>query len=233
VAGHLLLRARRAAHALGLRQRPAIDLSPLFGLRLRTPRLELRFPDEDELVALGRLAEQGVHPPEEMPFFVAWTDAIGQPQFVDGFVAFHRLQREQWRPERWHLLLGVWAEGELAGTQALDGERFAAERTAETGSWLGQAFQGRGYGTEMRAAILALFFDGLGGEVATSGALEGNVASARVSEKLGYVRSGEGTAAPRGVPVREQKFRLERARWRPPFEVEIAGLEPCLPLFGL
>jgi RimJ/RimL family protein N-acetyltransferase len=184
-------------------------------------------------VALGRLADQGVHPPEEMPFFVAWTDAIGQPEFVDGFVAFHRLQREQWRPERWHLLLGVWAEGELAGAQALDGQDFAAHRTAETGSWLGQRYQRRGYGTEMRAAMLTLFFDGLGGDVATSGALEGNVASARVSDKLGYEPAGEDTAAPRGVPVRNTKFKLERARWRSPVAVEIAGLEPCLPLFGL
>jgi RimJ/RimL family protein N-acetyltransferase len=84
----------------------------------------------------------------------------------------------------------------------------------------------------MRAAMLALLFDGLGGEVATSGALEGNVASARVSAKLGYVEAGEGTASPRGVPVRQQLYRLERARWRPPFPVEIVGLEPCLPLFG-
>jgi RimJ/RimL family protein N-acetyltransferase len=233
VAGHLLLRARRAADAHRLRHRPAIDLSPLYGLRLRTPRLELRLPDDDEIVALAHVAEQGVHPPEEMPFFVAWTDRIGEPDFVDGFVAFHRLQREEWRPDRWHLLLGVWAGGEAMGTQGMDAERFAERRTAETGSWLGRRYQRRGYGTEMRAAMLALLFDGLGGEAATSGALDGNPASARVAEKLGYVVAGETTAAPRGVPVRQLNFRLERADWRPPFDVEIAGLEPCLPLFGL
>ena len=40
----------------------------------------------------------------------------------------------------------------------------------------------------------------------------GNVASERVSEKLGYVAAGEGVASPRGEPVREQHFRLERER---------------------
>jgi len=185
------------------------------------------------VVTLARVAEQGVHPPEEMPFFVAWTDRIGEPDFVDGFVAYHRQQREEWRPERWHLLLGVWAGDEVMGTQGLDAEEFAVRRTAETGSWLGQRFQRQGYGTEMRAAMLALLFEGLGGEGATSGVLDGNPASARVSEKLGYVVAGESTAAPRGVPVRQRNFRLERARWRPAFPVEIAGLEPCLPLFGL
>ncbi len=168
-----------------------------------------------------------------MPFRIPWTDGIGQPGFVDGFVAFHRQQRDEWQPERWHLLLGVWAGAEPLGSQGLNGDEFASRRTAETGSWLGQRHQGRGYGTEMRAAMLALFFDGLHGEAATSGALDGNVASARVSTKLGYVTAGEGTVAPRGVPVRQQLYRLERAQWRSPFPVEIVGLEPCLPLFGL
>jgi RimJ/RimL family protein N-acetyltransferase len=167
-----------------------------------------------------------------MPFFVAWTDRIGQPAFVDEFVGFHLTQRKEWRPDKWHLILGVWAEGDLAGTQ---GAQLTEPGTAETGSWIGQRFQRRGIGTEMRAAMLTLLFDGLGLERATSGALEGNVASARVSEKLDYEPAGEDVASPRGVPVRNRKFRLTRERWearhRP--AVEIDGLEPCLPLFGL
>ena len=190
-------------------------------------------PTDVELVDLAHLAEQGVHPPEDMPFFVPWTDAIGTPGFVDGFVDFHRQARESWNPELWHLLLGVWVGSDLIGIQGSDARDFASRRTVETGSWLGQSFQGRGYGTEMRAAMLALLFDGLGADVATSGALEGNVASARVSEKLGYSPAGKNIAAPRGEPVSNRLFRLERADWRRPFEVEIAGLEPCLPLFGV
>jgi len=175
------------------------------------------------------VAEKGIHPPEEMPFFVPWTDAIGTPGFVDGFVAYHLAAREDWRPDRWNLLLGVWAEGELAGNQAAE---LKAPGTAETGSWLGRRHQRQGIGMEMRAAMLALLFDGLAIDVATSGALDGNVASARVSGKLGYAEAGEKVSAPRGVPVRHQLFRLERARWRPPLAVEIDGLEPCLALFG-
>jgi RimJ/RimL family protein N-acetyltransferase len=197
---------------------------------LRTPRLELRLPSEPELVELAHVAEGGVHPPDEMPFFTAWTDGIGKPGFVEGFVDFHLTQRRQWRPEKWHLLLGVWAEDELAGAQ---GAELTEPGTAETGSWLGQPFQRRGIGTEMRTAMLALLFKGLGVNLATSGALEGNVASARVSEKLGYEPAGEDVASPRGVPVRHRKFRLQRDDWHAPFLVEINGLEPCLPVFGL
>jgi RimJ/RimL family protein N-acetyltransferase len=173
-----------------------------------------------------------VHPLDEMPFFSPWTDGIGKPGFVDEFVRFHVTQREEWRPEKWHLLLGVWAEGELAGTQAAESK---APGTAETGSWLGQRFQSRGIGTEMRTAMLALLFGGLGLDVATSGAFVTNAASARVSEKLGYERAGEDVVAPRGVPVRNRKFRLTRELWasreRP--AVEIVGLEACRHLFSL
>ena len=192
-------------------------------------------PYDEELEELAHLAERGVHPPEEMPFFTAWTDGIGKPGFVDGFVAFHHAQRRDWEVDHWHLILGTWAGSKLIGTQGIEASEFRSLRAAETGSWLGQGYQGNGYGTEMRAAMLALFFRGLGGEVATSGALDGNVASARVSQKLGYELAGEALVAPRGEPVREQKFRLTRERWesrqRP--RVELEGLEPCLPLFGV
>lgn len=49
--------------------------------------------------------------------------------------------------------------------------------------------------------LLELAFDGLGAASAESGAIEGNAASARVSKKLGYADVGEGTVAPRGVPL--------------------------------
>jgi RimJ/RimL family protein N-acetyltransferase len=229
------VRVRRAEAPLGVRHRPPIDLAPLFGLRLRTPRLELRLPADDEIEELARVAEGGVHPPAEMPFRVAWTDGIGSPTFRDDFAAFHRSQRAGWAPQRWHLVLAAFAGGKPLGSQGLEAVDFAATRTAETGSWLGRASQGRGLGTEMRTAILALAFDGLGAEAATSGALEGNRASARVSEKLGYELAGEGVAEPRGEPVRELHFRLTRSRWRTleHAPVAIEGLEPCLPLFGL
>ena len=39
---------------------------------------------DDEVLELGRLAERGVHPPDEMPFSIPWTDGIGEPGFLDG-----------------------------------------------------------------------------------------------------------------------------------------------------
>jgi RimJ/RimL family protein N-acetyltransferase len=211
------------------------DISPLFRLRLRTPRLELRLPREDELAELAHVARRGVHPPTEMPFLVPWTDNLGSPSFIEDFIGFHLEVRSKWQADDWGLELGVWADGLPAGIQGIQAKHFDRDRTTSSGSWLAMAYHRKGYGTEMRAAILELAFAGLGATSAVSGAVEGNIASARVSEKLGYVDAGDTTSLSRGEPVREQRFLLTRERWqkveRPP--VEIVGLEPCLPLFGL
>lgn len=207
-----------------------MDVAPLFALRLRTPRLELRLPTRPELEELRELARAGVHPPEEMPFAVAWTDETYSEDWV---VAFHEQQREAWRPDAWDLELGVWADGELAGVQALYAKDFAASLAVGTGSWLGRRFQRCGIGTEMRTAVLELAFRGLGAQVARSGAIDGNAASLRVSEKLGYRVAGRGTVSPRGVEVGHTDVELRREDWRPPIAVEITGLGTCLPLFGV
>ncbi|HET8557283.1 MAG TPA: GNAT family protein [Gaiellaceae bacterium] len=205
-----------------------MDLAPLCGLRLRTPRLELRLPQPDELESLRRVALAGIHPRELMPFAIAWTD---DPDLA-GFLPYHEAHREDWTPVEWHLELGVWLGEEPLGVQAMTSEDFAQTRTVQTGSWLGARFQRRGIGTEMRTAILELAFRGLGAEVARSGALDGNVASLRVSEKLGYRQVGRSTVAPRGEEVGHADLELRKDEWRTSLPVEIEGLEPCLPLFG-
>jgi RimJ/RimL family protein N-acetyltransferase len=210
-----------------------VDLQPLYGLRVRTPRLELRLGSQDELVELGRLAEQGVHPPGEMPFAVAWTDQVGEPDFLDGFIAFHEQHLADWSPDTWNLNLLVWEHDTIVGTQSVSSTDFAMRQRVATGSWISQAHQGRGIGTEMRAAVLELAFRGLGAVAAKSSWLEGNVASKRVSEKLGYVEYTLGEKSPRGTPIVEHGVEIERDAWVSPVPIAIEGLEPCLPLFGL
>ena len=212
-----------------------MDLSPLYGLRLRTDRLELRWPDEDELVGLGRLAQSGVHEPGEMPFVVPWTDRLDDPGFVGEFVAFHAGLRRTWSPDHWQLELGVWAAEELIGVQGLVANDFSGTHEVKTGSWLARSFHGRGFGTEMRAAILELAFHGLGAEAALSSALDGVDASFRISQKLGYVEDAESWIEVRGERRLDRKLRLTRDRWidRARISVRISGLEPCFPLFGL
>lgn len=210
-----------------------MKIDPLYELRLKTPRLELRLGSREELVELARLAQEGIHPPEEMPFEVPWTDRAGEPQFVEEFVAYHEGTLARWATDAWSFNLLVFVDERPAGSQSMRGERFAERREIDTGSWLGQAYQRRGLGTEMRTAVLELAFGALGARAALSGSILGNESSKRVSEKLGYSIVGTSTIAPRGEPVDKYDFRIEKADWRPPFPVEIEGAETCLPLFGV
>jgi RimJ/RimL family protein N-acetyltransferase len=210
-----------------------LNVGPLYELRLRTPHLELRLGNREELAALARLAQEGIHPPEEMPFAVAWTDRSGEEGFVESFVEFHEAALRDWRPGKWSLNLLVFVHGRPIGSQGMRTEEFATRREVDTGSWLGKRFQRQGLGTEMRSAVLELAFAGLGAEAATSGSIFGNEASRRVSEKLGYEITGTSTVSPRGEPLPKHDFRIERSAWRPPLQVEIAGLDGCLLLFGL
>jgi RimJ/RimL family protein N-acetyltransferase len=206
-----------------------MNAEPLRSLRLRTPRLELRLPTRGELHELFRVAERGIHPPEETPFGVAWTDDLD----LERFVAFHESALETWSPASWDLNLVTFLDGRVIGTQALHGRSFGVTREVGSGSWLGAPYQGQGLGTEQRAAVLELAFSGLGARAAHSGALLHNLASQRVSEKLGYRFGYEDTVSPRGDPVPHRNYRLARKDWRPPVAIEIEGLEQCLRLFGV
>src|SRR5260221_13370270 len=74
-----------------------------------------------------------------------------------------------------------------------------------TGAWLGRRYQGRGIGTQMRAAVLHLAFGGLGAQQAVSAAFEDNPASLRVSRKLGFRDDGIEWHLVRGVALRDSK----------------------------
>jgi RimJ/RimL family protein N-acetyltransferase len=209
------------------------DAWPLFGLRIRTPRLELRLPTDDGLLPLLAVALDGIHPPEEMPFGVAWTDAP-RPAFERGFLQHHWQMRAGWSPQRWQLNLVAVVDGAIVGSQSIHAEDFAIHRVVDTGSWLGRRWQGRGLGKEMRHGVLGFAFEGLGARWAESGAFLDNAASNAVSRALGYEENGRGSYAPRGEAREMQKWRLAADVWRlrPHPEVAIEGLEACRDLFG-
>ena len=209
-----------------------MNVAPLYDIRLRTSRLELRLGSREELVALAELAREGIHPPEEMPFLVPWTDRSAEPTFVEESVAYHEAALADWQPDGWSLNLLTFLDGRPIGSQGMRADNFSEQRVVDTGSWLGQAFQRQGIGTEMRAAVLELAFRELGAQAATSGSVLGNESSKRVSEKLGYSFVGTSTIAPRGEPVPKHDLRIEREDWETPIAVEIEGVEPCLALFG-
>lgn len=196
---------------------------PLHDLELTTPDLVLRVMTEADALALGELVPEDVTHDPTLP-------GLG-----------HRVEQTywrhmgQWRPDDWVLPFAVVRDGSLVGVQALEGKDFSARRVVDSYSWLVTAARGQGVGKQMRVAVLELGFRGLGAEYAISEAYADNAASLGVSRALGYVENGfaierrdDGSG-----PVRMEHLLLAAADWRPPWPVQISGLEPCLALFGV
>jgi RimJ/RimL family protein N-acetyltransferase len=219
------LYAKLGFEVVGTRQLLTKSAHPLADLRVHTPRLELRLATRAELRELAAVAQRGIHPPEEMPFAVAWTDRIHEPDAVDRFVAFHESHVAGWRADGWQLELVAFHGGRPIGVQSLVGKDYPETRTVSTGSWLGREWQGRGLGTEMRQAVLQLAFEELGAEAARSGAMAGNEASLAVSRKLGYVETGTSTVSPRGVPLVHHDLELRRVDFTPSPDVRVEHAE--------
>ncbi|HKT06213.1 MAG TPA: GNAT family protein [Rugosimonospora sp.] len=211
-----------------------VDHFPLVGLRLLTPRLELRLPSAEELAELADLAAGGIHDPDASPFLVRWTDAP-PAEAARSVVQYFWRQLGAWTPQDWSLNLSVFLDGVVVGQQGIEARDLAVTRQVSTGSWLGRRYQGKGIGTEMRAAVLDLAFTGLGADEALSGAMAHNVASLRVSRKLGYEPDGHQRHALGGELALEYRLCLTREAWERhrTVPVEIEGLASCLPLLGV
>jgi RimJ/RimL family protein N-acetyltransferase len=211
------------------------DPWPLWRLVLRTPRLELRPDDDAGLVELLHEACLGIHPPEEMPFGVPWTDAPPE-ELVRNGIRFHWQQRASTTPDDWHLNFLVRVNGMVIGSQGLYARNFTVTREVSTGSWIGLRHQGTGIGTEMRAAVLMLAFDHLGAHTARSSAYVDNAKSNGVSRKLGYQPDGTSVDVRRGRPATQTRLLLtadQFQRYRPDWKLNVAGLSEAAPLLGL
>jgi RimJ/RimL family protein N-acetyltransferase len=204
------------------------DPWPLDGLVVRTPRLELRPDDDPGLRELIEVAYGGVHPPEEMPFGHPWTDA--DPRYLGrGTLQYFWRERATLDPARWslNLLIRSRESGAVLGMQSVRATSFSVLREIASGSWLGLPHQGRGLGTEMRAAMLGLAFDHLGAASARSEAFDDNHASLTVSRRLGYREDGHEMYERRGRPARMVRLLLDRDGWtahRPDWPLEVDGL---------
>ncbi|MGD9797366.1 MAG: GNAT family N-acetyltransferase [Acidimicrobiia bacterium] len=207
---------------------------PLFDLRLRTPRLELRYPDDADCGRLADLTGEPIHDPDFMPFTTAWTRAESPERERNALRHYWQL-RAGLSAEDWHLPFLVLADGEPVGCQSLAARHFPVTRSVSTGSWLVQRRQGEGIGKEMRAAVLHLAFAGLGAVEAHTSAFEDNPGSLGVTVARGYRPNGSQIDDREGKPARHLRFVLDRDGWegggRP--DVTIEHLEPCLPLLGL
>ncbi len=210
------------------------DYWPLFQLRLTTPRLTMAPLTDPDMVDLLAVILGGIHPPDQMPFVAPWTQAP-RAELIPNTLQFLWKQRVELAPQKWTILFGVRHEGRMVGLQEVSASSFAVRRTVETGSYLGIPFQGRGFGTEMRAAVAQFAFDHLLAERAESAAFLDNPTSQRVSAKLGYLPNGQQLLERReGERVLSQELVLTPVTFvRPAWELQVEGLAACRAELGL
>lgn len=196
---------------------------PLHALTLLTPHLSLRGMTEADALLLAAVAPDDLSPGPDVP-------ALGYP--VEQTYWRHMAR---WTVDDWVLPLVVLHEDRPVGVQALEGKQFPVRRVVDSHSWLVRSARGRGIGKQMRAAVLELAFTGLGATHAISEAYEDNAASLGVSKALGYKENGVAIEVrdDGSGPVRMHHVVLAASDWQPPWPVQISGLAPCLPLFGL
>ncbi|MFC8796959.1 GNAT family N-acetyltransferase [Promicromonospora sp. NPDC057138] len=218
--------------------RPALEaVIPTFGLRVRWDDLELRLPDDVELLALADLAAGGVHDPDATPFSWPWTRGTGE-EVKRNVLAHQWKNRGRTAADDWVLSLAVFRKGEIVGEQQISAKNFHVTRSAHTGSWLGLRHHGQGIGTRMRLMALYLAFEGLDAAEMVSEAYTDNPASNAVSRRLGYATNGSRITAREERPVVENNYRMTRELWdarpsalRP--EITLDGLSPVRELFGI
>ncbi|MGB8859121.1 MAG: GNAT family N-acetyltransferase, partial [Ilumatobacteraceae bacterium] len=208
---------------------------PLFDLRVRTPRLELRYIDDELAVELSLLAAKGIHDPDFMPFNEPWS-LEPSPVLERRTMQFYWRCRAELTPAAWNINFATIVGGDVVGTSGLFAHDFPMLHQFETGSWLGCAHQGKGIGKEMRVATLQLGFLGLGAEFATTGAFEDNGPSLGVTGSLGYAPRGQRRIVRQQQPALMQHFEMTRADFLARLhrdDITLHGVDDCLPLLGL
>jgi RimJ/RimL family protein N-acetyltransferase len=207
---------------------------PLFDLCVTTERLVLRPLADGDFDAMIEAINAGVHDPRESPFLFQWADEEPVKRARNA-VQFWWSRRANWSVDSWALGFGVWLDGRFVGVQEVEAQHFLVLREVSTGSWLTQSAQGQGLGKEMRAAVLSFAFESLGAEFARTAAFAANLASQGVSRHVGYHENGQSRAVNRGKAADVIRFEITKAEFAargfPTIQVE--GLEPCLPMFGL
>lgn len=208
------------------------EIWPPYALRITAGDLELRIVRESDFPELVAVALDGVHPPEEMPFYFPWTDAPPEKLAAE-YVKYHSQIKASFDRTSPNLEFVVRRSGEVVGSQGFNAQNFPVLRTGETGSWLGQRFQRQGIGTCMRQAVCAFAFDVLGAVEITSGAFADNAASLAVSRKVGYQPNGVQRKPRRDRAAAHQSLLLTPETFQRGERVEVEGAEELLSFLGL
>lgn len=182
-----------------------------FGLRVAHLELVLAPPAAAELAALAAIVgTPGAIVAADEAHYVTWP--TGDAAAAEALLDRHRSWRTPPTPERWLVPFAVVHEGRPVGVVGLGATAWSADRIVGTRAWLARTHQGRGIGRRARLMLLEVAFAHLGAAGAATEVVEDNVASRRITERLGY-REVARTYAEDGAL--ELHYLLAPEDWRP------------------
>lgn len=210
------------------------EIWPPFALHLRSGDMELSPVREADIPELAEIAYGGVRKDGIEAFLVDWDSGTDE-QIARSLAQYHWSTRANFSVDDWTIEFTVRVDGLAVGVQGANGRRYPLTRTISTGSWLALSEQGRGYGTRMRRIIIETFIRHFGATRFDTAYFEGNDASRRVSEKLGYSPNGHRRLISQdGAPRTEHQLVLFAADYEhTDDEVIVTGAEAVRRFLGL
>lgn len=210
------------------------DLWPPFALRIQCGHMELSPVRESDYPELADVANGGVRKDDIPAFLVNW-DSGTREDIAQSIAQYQWSTRANFRVDDWTIEFTVRVDGRAVGVQGVSAKNFVSTRSVSTGSWLALHEQGKGYGTRMRKAAVTAFADRFDTSAFHSAFFEGNAASRRVSEKLGYSPNGVKTIVAQDgqAQVEQQVILVAKDIKRGPDPVEVAGAEAVRRFLGL
>lgn len=207
---------------------------PPYALRLQCEEMELTPVRDSDLPELAEIARNGVRRDGVQAFPVDW-DTGSPEQIARSLAQYHWATRANLTVEKWTLEFTVRIGGRAVGIQGVSSDQYPLMRTVSTGSWLAPEEQSRGFGTRMRSMVIDSFARHFGAHRFDTGYIDGNAASRRVSEKLGYCPNGHRRLISQDGSVRtEHRMVLFAADYEhTDHEVIVTGAEPVRRFLGL
>ncbi|MBF0332822.1 MAG: GNAT family N-acetyltransferase [Alphaproteobacteria bacterium] len=177
------------------------------GEPLTTQRLRLRLPEPKDAPEIARLAGAAE--------VATMTASIPHPYPPEAALAAIGLaQRRAAAGEEYRLVIERLADGAMVG---MAGFTLEANGRGMLGYFVGREHWGRGYATEAARRLLRLAFGPARRESLQACVIQGNDASVRVLDKLGFAFSHEATAhlpARGAAPIPVVDFTLAALDWR-------------------
>ena len=170
---------------------------------IQTDRLVLRPPEPGDAPCIHRLIGE---------WEVARMTANVPHPYEDGMAEdwIAKSVRELEAGEAYHVAVTRSDTPDLIGAVGLG---LPEQRAPVLGYWIGRPYWGQGYATEAAGGLVAFGFDALGVEKVIASVMLENLASGRVLDKLGFVRTGRQMhdAPARSAPQAVDMYALTRA----------------------